>query len=294
MYQSEFQFSVAGLDVALRSAQPDGLAGLAGFYDRYPSSGAEPGLILEIERVPGLARGRRRGPEYPGFACTRVAPGRIALSRYDAEGELVVPPVDGTPGLPVSEPVRGRFRVGESANTLEAVVRIGMSVTLPRQGGLIMHASAVAAGDRAYVFAGVSGAGKSTLATLLSDARPDWVKLADELVIVKPALKPGSALAPGGPIAAHVTPFIGGQGLPHGTSVPVAGVHFLIQAPQHRRERLAPTLALRELLRHVLVYVAEPGTASHVLAAAGRLVGQVPCYRLEFTKDPSVAGVLDP
>src|SRR5690606_2367179 len=146
-------------------------------------------LIVEVERVPGFARGRERGPEYPGFRRARVAHDTIRLSRFDAEGDIVLPAAS-------SEPVRARFRVGDSANSLEAAIRIAASIALPRRGGVIVHASAVAARGRAWIFAGVSGAGKSTIARLLSGASPELVALADELVI----------LAPGqhGQFAAHV------------------------------------------------------------------------------------------
>lgn len=259
--------------------QPAGLANLAGSYREYPSSGREPDLVVEIETIPGFAEGRRRGPEYPAFQRSLRAPNVVLLSRFDAEGEVILPP-ESEKG-----PIRARFHVGESANTLEAAVRIGMSIALPRLGGLILHASAIAAHGRAWVFAGMSGAGKSTIATMLTEARPSLIKLSDELVIVKPREQGG--------FAAHVTPFIGGRGLPHRTVVPVQGIHFLRQASHHHRARLAWTDALRELMRHVLVYVVEPGTASSVLAAASALAREIPCHHLEFAKNPAVLEVLE-
>lgn len=277
MPTAELRFSVAALEVLLRSPQPDGLDHLSGFYRHYPSSGAPPALEVEFEKVPGFARGRRRGPGYPGFERTWVAPDTVALSRFDAEGELVLPQRQGAP-------IRARFRGGDSANTLEAAVRIGASVAMPRRGGLVMHASAVSARGKAWLFAGVSGAGKSTIATLLAGSSPARARVSDELLIVAPQ--------PDGGFAAHVTPFLGSEGLPHRTSLPVAAIHFLQQAPYHRRTPLAPGRALRELLRHVLAYVAEPMTASHVLDAASRLVGEIPCYWLEFARDAGVAEVL--
>ncbi|MCA9677332.1 MAG: hypothetical protein KC464_20075, partial [Myxococcales bacterium] len=65
------------------------------------------------------------------------------------------------------------------------------------------------------------------------------------------------------------------------------------QAPAHRRAPVAPGAAMRELMRHVVVYAAEPATAGRVLELTGRLVSEVACFRLEFAKDPSVAQVLD-
>lgn len=55
---------------------------------------------------------------------------------------------------------------------------------------------------------------------------------------------------------------------------------------------MSRTEGMRELMRHVLVYVAEPDTAGHVLAAGARAAQSIPCHRLHFAKDPGVASVL--
>ncbi|WP_428265097.1 hypothetical protein [Haliangium sp.] len=272
------RFCVAGLEVEVKARRADDLDGLGAGYEHYPSAGGRPGLILDIERVPGFARDRVRGPAYPAFEAKPIGPGRVALARFDAEGELALPDRD-------DEPVRARFRMDESPNTLEAAVRIGMCVALPRRGGLILHASALAWADRAAIFAGHSGAGKSTIAAMLCAHRPALEKLSDELLVVAPS-------GPDGGWEAHVAPFLGSRGLPHGTRREVAGVHFLVQAGHHRRIRLARPEAVRELMRHILVYVTEPATAARVLAAAGGLMQAAPGYRLEFAKDPGVARVL--
>lgn len=296
---------MAGLDVAVslstkepageRDSQPDGQpvgqdpGTLPGFYERYPASDGPLGVELQVEQIPGFARGREPGPEYPGFARRMVGPGEIELSRYDAEGVLSTP-------TQVGEPVRGHFRVGDSKNSLEAVIRIAMSVALPRLGGLLMHASAIEVRGEAHIFAGISGAGKSTISSMLAQSWSGCTKLSDELLIVAPCpAVSGDDASEGAPddrLAVYVTPFIGSQGLPHGRHVPVRALYFLNQAPDHRCEAMSRTDGLRELLRHVLVYVAEPGTAGHVLAAAARLVGEITCYQLFFAKDPGVASVL--
>jgi hypothetical protein len=277
MASDDVRFSVAGLEVLLRAASRGSLRALSGFYQHYPAAGGAVHLVVEVEQVPGFAAGRARGPEYPAFRKQMTSAGTIALSRFDAEGELALP--DGP-----DEPVRARFRVGDSTNSLEAAIRIGASVAMPRLGGLVMHASAVGFGGRALVFAGVSGAGKSTIAAMLDEGFPAVTKVSDELVILRPGAD--------GTWRAHVTPFIGSEGLPHGRSLPLRGVHFLAQAPGHRRTPMAPAAALREILRHVLVYVAEPRTADTVLGAAAALVAAVPCHRLEFAKDCGVASEL--
>jgi hypothetical protein len=275
---TERRFCIAGIEVALAPAQPQGrdLADLAASYDACPTRGGAPDLILEIERVPGFGRERARSASYPAFDVALRAPGRLGLARYDAEGELALP---GRAG----EPVRGRFRVGESPNSLEALVRIGVSVTAPRRGGLVLHASAVRARGGAAVLAGKSGAGKSTIAALLAGVS-GFERLADELVVVMPGADQGWEV--------HVPPFLGGVALPFGARARLAELHVLVQAPQHRRTALSRAEAVRALLPHVLVYVAEPETAALALAAGAELAAAVPCHRLEFAKDPGVARVL--
>lgn len=275
MTGAETTFAIAGLDVAVRAAEPDGLDTLSGFYQHYPARGPAR-LIIDITRIPDLPNGRERGPSYPGFERRLRDDGVIELHRFDAEGTVEVPSDD-------SAPIRASFRVGDSANSLEAAIRISASIALPRAGAFILHASAIEAGGRCDIFAGVSGAGKSTIAAMLDGASPAYTKVSDELVILA---------ASGGRWQAYVTPFIGSDGLPHGVRVPVRSMNFLVQAPHHVRHRMLERDALREIMRHILVYVAEPGTASRVLEAAARFSADIPCYRLEFAKDPEVARVL--
>lgn len=291
---AERSFCIAGIEVTLRSQQPHALDALAASYAACPPRGAPdrasdllPDLVIDIEHVPDFARGRARSPAYPAFDARLRGPRHVALSRFDAEGEIVLPETpDG--------PVHGRFRVGDSPNSLEAAVRIGMSVTVPRRGGLLLHASAVQTGAGAAVFIGKSGAGKSTIAAML-DGVPGMTRLADELVIIMPDRDDQHDAqndARGGAWRVHVPPFLGGVALPFGVHAPLTGVHVLVQAPRHQRALLPRTEAVRALLPHVLAYVAEPDTAAHALAAAAAVTAAVPCYRLEFAKNPGVARVL--
>ncbi len=272
---AEVRFHIAGLPVAVRAAQSRDLDDLAAVYHRFPTD-AEPALDVDVERVAGFAR--ERGPEYPAFRRTmQRSPGathRLHVERFDAEGEIDIGEL----------PLSARFRVGPSANSLEACVRIAASLALARHGALILHASAVEHAGRALVFTGVSGAGKSTISSLL-DHRPAR-KIGDELIVLR--RDPGSPTS----WSVYVPPYLGPSGIDHGASAPLEAIHVLVQAPHHARTAMAPTAALRELLRHVLIYVAEPRTAEHVLALVAELTRQVPCHKLEFRKDPGVAGVL--
>jgi len=266
---AEIRFHIAGMPVAVRATDGDAIADLGEVYRRFPTTEA-PVLTIDVERVAGFDR--ERGPEYPGFRRVRGADHALHVERFDAEGEI------GTGDLPLA----ARFRVGPSANSLEACVRIAASVALARRGALILHASAVEVDGRALVFTGVSGAGKSTISALL-DRPPAARKIGDELLVLTRRE---------GAWTAYVPPYLGPAGIAHGSAAPLAAVHFLVQAPHHRRTAIAATTALRELMRHVLVYVVEPRTAEHVLALVDDLTREVPFYQLEFRKDPDVATVL--
>ena len=91
---------------------------------------------------------------------------------------------------------------------------------------------------------------------------------------------------------AHATPFCGELGPAGDGKAPLAGLYFLLKGARHLAAPLAPTDALRRLMRNVMAYVVERDTAERVLAAAAALVASVPCFVLEFAKDHGVARVL--
>lgn len=267
----DVRFHIAGLPVLVRARHSRELADLAAAYRGFATDAA-PLLTIDVERVDGFDR--ERGPEYPAFARALRADGRLHVERFDAEGDL------DTGALPLA----ASFRVGPSANSLEACVRIALSLALPRHGALMMHASAVEHAGHALVFTGVSGAGKSTISSLLD--RAPARKIGDEIIVLRPV---------DGRWHVTIPPYLGpydSRGIAHGASAPLDGIHVLVQATRHARTAMPAGAALRELLRHVLVYVAEPRTAEHVLALVADLTREVPTYRLEFRKDAGVASVL--
>jgi hypothetical protein len=265
------RFSFAGLPIEARESHPGALADLAPIYPRFATSDP-PRLVVTVERVAGFDRAPR--PGYPAFERRATDDGRLHVERYDAEGV-----VDAG-----ASPITAHFRVGPSANSLEACLRIAASVALARDGAVILHASAVVHAGRALVFTGVSGAGKSTISSMLADAYPSCAKIADELLVLR-------STAAG--VTLEVPPYLGPAGVAHGATAPLAAIHFLIQAPFDRREPVPAGAALRELLRHVLVYVAEPTTAERVLAVVAAVTATTPCFHLHFRKEPHVGTVLE-
>lgn len=265
------RFDFADLPVEVRAQTPGALDDLAPIYARFPTTAA-PGLVIDISRVDGFDR--ERAPEYPAFQRRVLPDGRLHVERFDAEGEVAVGDL----------PLHASFRVGPSPNSLEACLRIAASLALPREGAFILHGSAIEHRHRAWVFAGVSGAGKSTISSMLATAYPRaCTKIADELLVLRANRDHWEAIVP---------PYLGPAGIAHGARAPIDAVHFLIQADHDRRTPIAPAAAVRELMRHVLVYVADARTADAVLALAADLAAAVPFHHLHFLEHPEVASVL--
>ena len=266
-------------------AEDGGLDGLAPGYAHYPlPAGAPIDVELTIVRDPGVGPGRPRSADYPAFTRRLAADGAIVVERYDAMGELRLLGAGAGHELPLV----GTFTVGAFANSLEACVRIALSIALPRRGGVILHGSAVAYAGGALAFTGISGAGKSTISALL-DGQADprgagFVKIVDELCVL--AIDPGRD-----EVVVHTAPFLGIAGLPLGRQVPLRAIHFLRQALTDSRAPVPERLALGRLLGNVLAYVADAATAQRVLDVAAEIVARVPCFELAFAKSPAVARV---
>jgi hypothetical protein len=263
------RFHLAGLEVELRGAAGT-FDDMLGDYHLYPGRGGEPNLIVDIERRPGFARDRERGPEYPAFRAIPAGAGD-RYERFDASGEVQPGP-----------PWRARFVVGESPNSLEAAIRIAVASALPEVGAAIFHASAIEAGGAAQLFLGVSGAGKSTIARLVVEAgaaRP----LSDELVVVSVA---------GDRPEVVVAPFIGARGLPHGERHALVALNLLAQASAHHRRELRRVEALSPLLRHMVCFGRRARLGGTALELAAALLAAVPCYELQFAPRSDVADAI--
>ena len=273
---AEQRFHLAGLEVLLTSTTNPALPTGVGFYDDYPQHSEHCDLIIAIKVDPEMGKNGARGPGYPAFERHLTESGRVVLARLDARGEVEL--------APRGQPIRASFTVASGANSIDAVVRACVSIALPRQGGLVLHASAVSTGGQLLVFAGKSGAGKSTIAAMLAAGVAGVESFCDELLVATPM--------PAGTWMAHVTPFVGNAGQPACAPQPITAIHFLTQATHHRRIRLTVTEGLRQLMPNVLAHVADTDTAANVLNAASTLAARVPLYAVEFRKDLEVAGVL--
>lgn len=142
--------------------------------------------------------------------------------------------------------------------------------------GLLIHSSCIADNGNAHLFAGHSGAGKSTAAAL---SQPRGI-IADEAAIMR--IRPDGVSVFHSPFRSELQSMAAREPMPW----PLAGIHLLHQAKQHRRTRLTKSEGLLQLLDKVFYWnpsAEESRTIIHLLKEAADLV---PLYDLHFCKDP--------
>lgn len=266
---AERRFELAGMAAVVRADDEGVLADAAGPWATYASAGGPAAIQLDMTLTAGF-RAPATDVPHPGFAVRAIAPGKLELARFDCIGTVED---DG-------DIVRARFTGQPRPVVVEAAVRIAFAVALPRRGGLVLHSSGVAHGDRGLLFLGPSGAGKSTIARLAGTAPRS---LGDELIVARSV---------GAGWRAFATPFAGENGPAERADAELAGLVFLEKAAAHRTRRLPKREALRRLLRCVVAFVVDARSAEQALAAAADLTERVPAHVLEFARRPDVADVL--
>ncbi len=196
--------------------------------------------------------------DLPDFAPARleVVGGRVRVlhRRYLAE----LDPAAGTGWL---------YRANGPAG-LNVVLRLAESCRLPLVGGLPLHAAGVVLDGSGLAFFGPSGAGKSTLA-----ASFEGTPLSDELVAVA-----------GEPFRLWGTGFWGTfEGEKRSVdSAPLAALVALDKGTGFALERLDAAIARRLLVGAILIPL-ETRLWSAALSVVGRLVREVPVYRMTWS-----------
>jgi len=223
---------------------------------------------------------------FPAFATERSPRWRVDIggAKVDLDAAALEAPVVQVAGgsfrlvgMGVTAEVnlgerRAHLAIPPSPHALAVVLRHLLPVAV--EDGLVFHAALLAGGDRAWLCCGPSGAGKSTLARLLpAHAR------CDEMAAAR---------------------FVGGEwhgeALPFWRSrpgrVPLHAVYLLRHGECHRRRRVDPRLALRQLSEHVLWPTGSPAATDRALGLLCDMVEQVPVFDLEFLPRPDVLEVL--
>ncbi|MCZ8522138.1 MULTISPECIES: hypothetical protein [Paenibacillus] len=144
-----------------------------------------------------------------------------------------------------------------------------------RGWGLMTHASCIAQGSSAYLFAGQSGAGKST-AALLSRPRP---VLSDEAALIR--------VAPDG-IRVYNSPFRSDSvwdADERGMSCELKGYHLLRQSLEIKREPIRSSEAMLYLMRTIFYWHFDPQETAKVISMCRTFAEKVPFYELYFQKN---------
>ena len=218
-------------------------------------SDAIPQISLQVEltaRPPEDAAARWTGPyarigERDGELCIEGAGFRGAFDEHSGEGWIAQPP-DPAP--------------------LETFLTAICAGRLLRQGGFLLHAAAIAAGEGAYVFFGPSGSGKTTVAELIEEG-----VITDEIAAIR---------RDGAGYLVSALPWRGQR-----LSAPLAGLFRLRQARETAFTRLSPVETLRQLLPCVFFSRADASEVGRFLEIGGGLVERVPCHEMRFTPDGS-------
>jgi len=148
-------------------------------------------------------------------------------------------------------------------------------------GGFYLHSSAVAMGERAYLFSGPCGTGKSTHTRL-------WQQLFGEAAQVfnddKPALRRRE-----GRWYAYGTPWCGKDGINQNKKVPLAGICFLKQADHNSIRRLSPQEAIQKILSQTFHKIKNVERLDKMLVLLDQLVREIPIYELENRPETDAA-----
>jgi hypothetical protein len=257
----EVAVEIGGTPILLRSREAEFRALIERRYASFLGSATNPALELDIDAF---------------------RPGNEALARDDVRvwQQDEVWRLEGGDFRGEWNARAGRGRIVQAPDNpyaIDSVLRIVHSLIQASEGGFLLHAASAIRRGRAFVLSGVSGAGKTTISRL---APSDATLLTDEISYVR---------LDGSDYRACGTPFAGelarvGQNV----SAPIAQLFFLAQGHENRVERLAPTEALRLLLRNILFFADDAELVEQVFRSACDFLGRVPVSRLTFFPDERV------
>lgn len=164
---------------------------------------------------------------------------------------------------------------------IDSMARIFFSQHIALAGDLIVHASAVGLGGRAYIFMGRSGTGKSTHSQLWLRAFPSAELLNDDC----PMLHRDAA----GRYLVCGTPWSGKTPCWRAIALPLAGIVRLAQAPANRFTALRGIEAFTAFIPGMSVMTADRALYSAASAAALDLLDATPAGRLDCLPDLDAA-----
>ena len=175
-----------------------------------------------------------------------------------------------------------------AATTKRAVVNILKSIysiSVIKNGGLVLHASAVLRNGKAYIFFGPSGSGKTTVARLSQE----FPVLDDESIFIK---RRNSSYQAYGTAEAQKSIAKAQRGdMKVEGAFPIQGLYKLTQDKKVYLSRLPISQAIVELFT---IPALLKGLAGHkrLLLNLSNLVTEIPCFDLHFRQDNSFWGCI--
>lgn len=152
---------------------------------------------------------------------------------------------------------------------------------LLRFNGMLLHASAVAMGGKAYLFSGPSGMGKSTHTRL-------WQQQFGEAAQVFNDDKPALRLLDGRWYA-YGTPWCGKDGINQNCKVQLGGICFLKRGSENKIRRLTAAEAVPLIYGQTMYRLHKPQNALRLMSAVDALVRKIPVFELECRPNPEAA-----
>lgn len=147
--------------------------------------------------------------------------------------------------------------------------------------GMMLHASAVAMEDRAYLFSGPCGVGKSTHTSLWQQVFGDAAQVFND---DKPALRRLD-----GCWYAYGTPWCGKDGINQNKKVPLAGICFMKQGQENVIRALPPAEALGKVLSQTPRRFDQAEQLDQLLGHVENLVREIPIFELQNRPEPDAA-----
>ena len=149
---------------------------------------------------------------------------------------------------------------------------------LLRFDGMMLHASAVAVGNRAYLFSGNCGVGKSTHTHLWQETFGDIAEVFND---DKPALRRLN-----GTWYAYGTPWCGKAGINRNRKVPLAGICFLKQSQKNVIRRMLPREAIQRVYSQTPHRFDSAEELDLLLQQIEKLVLEIPVFELQNKPEP--------
>ena len=150
-----------------------------------------------------------------------------------------------------------------------------------RFDGMMLHASAVALGGKAYLFSGPSGVGKSTHTNLWRSTFGQTVKVFND---DKPALRRLD-----GRWFAYGTPWCGKNGININMKTPLAGICFLKQSDKNEIRRLSALEAMSKVISQTIYRFRDITKMEKMLQNVEKLISEIPIYELCNKPEPEAA-----